>query len=86
MTVSGKVQGVGFRYHTKQLADQLQIKGSVKNETNGDVYIEAIGTTETIDQFIQQIKTSSFPFSHVEKIKLEVEDTLPPALNFKITY
>lgn len=43
MTVSGKVQGVGFRYTTKMVADQLGVLGIVRNEDNGDVYIEAQG-------------------------------------------
>ena len=43
MTVSGRVQGVGFRYMTKMVADQLGILGIVKNEANGDGYIEAMG-------------------------------------------
>jgi acylphosphatase len=41
--VSGKVQGVFFRASTKEQADQLRVKGFVRNEPNGDVYIEVEG-------------------------------------------
>ena len=41
--VQGRVQGVGFRYTTKMLADQLGVTGSVKNESDGSVSIEAMG-------------------------------------------
>lgn len=41
--VSGKVQGVSFRGSTKAVADQMGIKGIVKNQTDGTVFIEAEG-------------------------------------------
>ncbi len=50
--VSGKVQGVFFRASAKQWADDFSIKGSVKNERNGDVYIEAEGDEEALNKFI----------------------------------
>ena len=48
MNVQGRVQGVGFRYMTKIVADQLGITGTVKNEEDGSVTIEACGDEETI--------------------------------------
>ncbi len=50
--ITGKVQGVGFRYHTLQLANSLNISGFVKNEYDDSVYIEASGQTENIEQFV----------------------------------
>jgi acylphosphatase len=41
--VTGKVQGVFFRASTKAVADQLGVKGFVKNLSDGSVYIEAAG-------------------------------------------
>ena len=52
LRIIGRVQGVGFRYHTQKVANELGIKGFVKNEYNGSVYIEASGETENIDQFV----------------------------------
>jgi len=37
VTVRGLVQGVSFRYHTRQRAEQLSVKGWVRNLPNGDV-------------------------------------------------
>ena len=51
--VSGKVQGVWFRASAQRKANELDIKGIVKNLTNGDVYIEAIGTTDALGNFIK---------------------------------
>lgn len=52
IVVTGKVQGVFFRASTKEIADQLGIKGFVKNQPDGSVYIEAEGEKETLRQFI----------------------------------
>lgn len=42
LNVQGVVQGVGFRFTTKKLADQLDVHGIVRNESDGSVYIEAV--------------------------------------------
>ncbi|HAW87509.1 MAG TPA: acylphosphatase, partial [Enterococcus sp.] len=52
MNVQGRVQGVGFRYMTKMVADQLGVTGTVKNEDDGSVTIEAIGNDDIIQKFI----------------------------------
>lgn len=49
--VSGKVQGVFFRASTKEKADVLAVKGFVRNEPNGDVYIEAEGEEVALHEF-----------------------------------
>lgn len=50
--VSGKVQGVGYRYFTVDAARKTGITGHVRNETDGTVFIEAEGTQEQLDTFI----------------------------------
>jgi len=52
LTITGRVQGVWFRYNTKKEADELGVYGFVKNLTNGDVYIEAEGTKEQLEKFV----------------------------------
>ena len=52
INVSGNVQGVFFRASTKDVADKLGIKGFVRNEKDGSVYIEAEGEEERINQFV----------------------------------
>jgi acylphosphatase len=53
ITVSGLVQGVFFRASTKQKADSLNIKGFVRNEPDGSVYIEAEGVEPNLQEFVQ---------------------------------
>lgn len=56
MNVQGRVQGVGFRYMTKMVADQLGVTGTVKNEDDGSVTIEAIGNDDIIQKFIEDLR------------------------------
>ncbi len=52
ITIQGRVQGVGFRYYTKIKADSLGIRGFVKNQPDGSVYIEAEGESDAMNAFI----------------------------------
>ena len=54
--VKGKVQGVMFRASTKAVADQLGVKGYVKNEANGDVSIAAEGDKFAMEMFLDWCK------------------------------
>ena len=49
--VTGKVQGVWFRDSTLKKAHELGVKGFVKNQPDGSVYIEAEGTPSAIKEF-----------------------------------
>jgi len=50
--IKGKVQGVFYRASTKAVADQLGVKGNIKNEPNGDVAIAAEGDSIALDMFL----------------------------------
>jgi len=56
ITISGRVQGVGFRYFVKQKADMLAITGFVKNLPDRKVYVEADGDAEQLQLFISLCK------------------------------
>jgi len=42
-----------FRASTKAVADQLGIKGNVRNLPNGDVFIEAEGDKMSLELFLE---------------------------------
>ena len=42
---SGRVQGVGFRYTTKEIATGFDVVGSAKNLPDGTVALELMGET-----------------------------------------
>jgi acylphosphatase len=50
--VKGKVQGVFFRASTKEKADQLKIVGTVRNQADGSVFIEAEGSDQSMIEFV----------------------------------
>jgi acylphosphatase len=52
VTVSGKVQGVFFRANVKKVADIIGVKGFVRNEANGSVFVEAEGEDEMVNKLI----------------------------------
>ena len=49
--ISGKVQGVGFRYFAERVANQLGIRGYVKNLPTGSVEVYAIGNESALEEF-----------------------------------
>ncbi|MGZ3749910.1 MAG: acylphosphatase [Mucilaginibacter sp.] len=50
--VKGKVQGVFFRGATKAVADQLGVKGNIRNDASGDVVIAAEGDKMSLEMFL----------------------------------
>lgn len=54
--VSGRVQGVYFRAFTKQCADDLSVRGWVRNLSDGRVEAFGIGDDEMIDCFIAKLR------------------------------
>ena len=50
--VSGRVQGVGFRFAAKQAALKHQLVGWVHNKFDGTVELEIAGDEENIEQFL----------------------------------
>lgn len=50
MHVRGRVQGVFFRQSTRQEARRLGLTGTVRNNPDGTVTIEAEGPAEVLDQ------------------------------------
>jgi acylphosphatase len=56
LVISGRVQGVGFRYFARQKAQELQISGWVKNTPDGKLEIEAEGDSQNLDAFIEWMR------------------------------
>lgn len=54
--VQGRVQGVGFRYFTRDRAASYGLSGWVRNLQDGGVEFEAQGEAEDLDAFTAEIK------------------------------
>lgn len=83
--VSGRVQGVGFRYFTQSKAVEHQISGWVRNKMDGTVEIVAEGEEQNLQNFLASIQKGS-PFSKVENIQLTEYDEVEGFQKFDIRY
>ncbi len=55
---SGRVQGVGFRYTVKSVANGFEVAGAVRNLPDGRVELVAEGLKEEILAFLDAIRES----------------------------
>lgn len=62
--ISGMVQGVGFRPFVFKLAQELQLKGWVRNDIDG-VHIEAGGEANLVELFLTRLRTEAPVESHM---------------------
>ncbi|ANZ58253.1 hypothetical protein BGL34_00960 [Fructilactobacillus lindneri] len=72
ITVTGKVQGGGFRYTTFMIAESLNLNGTVKNSKNGKVVIYLQGLNQQITKFIEQLQNFPNPYAQINKINTKV--------------
>lgn len=82
--VTGRVQGVGFRYFTRSLADSLGVTGWVKNCSDGSVEISASGDKTRLQEFLAQVRSGP-RFGSVDDVQL-VWETQPDCQGFRIIF
>ena len=68
--VSGRVQGVGFRFFTQDVARREGLHGYVRNLTDGRVETLATGDAEAVDRFERAIRQGP-PHADVEQMTIE---------------
>ncbi|HLB51573.1 hypothetical protein A3F07_01575 [candidate division WWE3 bacterium RIFCSPHIGHO2_12_FULL_38_15] len=68
--IFGFVQGVNFRFFVEQKASELGIKGFVRNEPDGTVYVEAEAPDETLNKFVEFCKRGP-TFAGVENTEIK---------------
>jgi acylphosphatase len=54
---TGRVQGVGFRFSTLQVAKEFEVAGFVANLPDGRVRLEAEGRAEEVEAFVAAVAT-----------------------------
>jgi len=70
--VSGRVQGVGFRFFTAQKARSLGLSGWVRNLSDGRVEMVLVGPSSSIEEMITTIKGGVVsPLARVEDVMVE---------------
>ena len=70
IVITGKVQGVGFRYWLYQAAKQRNIDGWVRNKISGEVEALLVGSDVEIKKLIKLCEKGPTT-SKVTKIKVE---------------
>lgn len=74
---SGRVQGVGFRYTTLQIASGFRVTGYVENLPDGRVHLVAEGPSEELDRFTRAVLSR---FGH--HIRATEEIQAPATMSF----
>ncbi|HEX4111926.1 MAG TPA: acylphosphatase [Stellaceae bacterium] len=73
ISVTGQVQGVGFRAFVRRRATELGLDGWVRNRRDGSVEITAIGDPEQVDQLVAEC-TNGPTLAKVEEITVRGAD------------
>ena len=81
--ISGRVQGVGFRFFAERWANQLGISGYVKNLWDGTVEVYAIGDAVSLEEF--KLRLAEGPrMAHVTSVSESEEAVDKRYLRFMI--
>ena len=70
--ISGRVQGVWFRAHTREKAEELGLSGWVRNLHDGRVEAVFEGEDKEVDEMVKWCHRGP-PLSRVEKVDVEYE-------------
>jgi acylphosphatase len=72
-TISGTVQGVGFRFFVQRAAARHQVRGYVRNLPDGRVESLAEGDAIAVEEFKHDLTAgpTSSKVEHIEEIVLE---------------
>jgi acylphosphatase len=81
--ISGTVQGVFFRKFVKDIAEELGVRGYVRNIDKGDIEIVIEGRDEKVNEMLSRCKKGP---SHSEVKEVEVEEIKHQGLDgFKVS-
>ena len=68
--IRGKVQGVGYRHFTLNVAEAFDVRGYVRNREDGAVEVLAGGTVTSLNSFREQLEIGPGS-SRVDRIETE---------------
>ena len=83
-SVSGRVQGVAFRFSLSREAQGLGLTGWVRNTPDGRVVFLASGAPESVKALLDWARRGP-PLARVDALQVEDTDEPPPA-TFEVRY
>lgn len=81
---AGRVQGVGFRYSTEQIALGFEVVGYVRNLPDGRVEMVAQGRPAEVNRFQAEVLTQMR--AHIDDAEVEPADPSDEFDSFRIAY
>lgn len=72
--ISGRVQGVGFRFFAERAARELGVKGWVRNLPGGSVETLAEGEADAVAQYLDRLREGPGP----GKVTSVTAEDVPP--------
>jgi len=83
--VSGRVQGVGFRWYALEKAKILHITGYVKNERSGQVKILACGEADMLEIFTDWMRQGP-SYALIDRCETSEVTVFTPYEDFNVKY
>ena len=83
MIFKGRVQGVGFRYKSYLLANELGLTEDVNNLYDGDVELNIQGDREKIDLFLEKLAKDRF--IRIDDIEIKEKELINDEEKFKLS-
>lgn len=83
--VTGRVQGVGFRFYTQKQATIFELKGWVRNSSDGGVLIVVQGEETMVETFIDYLRIDPVlsRVTNITKVKMQLVTEFS---NFEVRY
>lgn len=83
--LSGRVQGVAYRYFAEKYAASLGVKGWVRNLGDGRVEVLVEGNRDRVDEFLAKLKEGP-RLARIDGFDLRWEDYTGEFRDFRITF
>lgn len=83
--VTGRVQGVGFRWFVQDCANGLGVRGSVCNRPDGSVEVRAAADRDTLDRLLAELRRGPSA-SRVDDVRVDWDFPPPDHEGFRITH
>ncbi len=81
--IHGRVQGVGFRWWTRRIADRLGLRGYVRNLPSGSVEVHVAGVVGALDELADALAEGP-PTARVREVESIQPDAEMPERGFHI--